>query len=395
MKKNHGDEERRTRDLFLALWIPDLFMECVEKDSDWYLFSPDTSPGLERCYGQQFNELYREYVESKKWTSKCKARDIWMKILESQMETGVPYILYKDSANRKSNQQNLGTIMSSNLCTEIIEYSDKSETAVCNLGSIALSKFVKPGCLYDFEGLHEVTSVLVNNLNRIIDINFYPTKETRRSNLLHRPIGVGVQGLADTFAMMNLSFDCPEARELNVKIFETIYHAAVETSCKIAEERGRLLARVQTDKLFSASEDDVSRDYLTQQIIDAENSRAVELTMPIPAEIKAAGLGAPLGAYSSFLNSPISKGKFQFDLWEVVPSSRYDWGRLREGVQLYGVRNSLLVAPMPTASTAQILGNNECFEPFTSNIYSRRTSAGDHLIVNKHLVKELIDLNLY
>ena len=393
LKKNHGDEERRTRDLFLALWIPDLFMESVEKDLDWYLFSPDTAPGLDRCHGDNFNKLYQEYVQSGKFTSKHKARDIWLKILESQMETGVPYILYKDAANSKSNQQNLGTIRSSNLCTEIIEYSDKSETAVCNLGSIALPKFADPAGMYDFESLHEATSVLVRNLDRIIDINFYPTTETLRSNLLHRPIGVGVQGLADTFAIMDLSFDCPEARELNVKIFETIYHAAVQTSCLIAEERENALRNLQLDHVFEKGEDDISRVYSTD--ISPELAETLGRTKLIPAEIKAFERGSPHGAYSSFMNSPISNGKFQFDLWGVTPSSRYDWSSLRERIKTHGIRNSLLVAPMPTASTAQILGNNECFEPFTSNIYSRRTSAGDHLIINKHLVKELVELNLW
>ena len=426
MKKNHGDEEMRARDLFYAMWIPDLFMKRVVKNENWTLMCPDQCPGLSDVYGDEFEKLYIEYENSGKGIKQMPARKVWLKILDSQIETGTPYLLYKDHANRKSNQKNLGTIKSSNLCCEIMEYSDSNETAVCNLASIALSKFVvqpnpendkykniksikifsKTKCGYcrraknylknnkfkfeevnldddekrhafyesvnkeeklddsnkinsvpqiyindsriggytellkyikpyfDFDKLYSVTKVVTNNLNKVIDINFYPTPKTKLSNFKHRPIGIGVQGLADTFALMNQPFICDESKQLNKDIFETIYCAALESSMEIAEKEGR---------------------------------------------------------YETFEGSPASKGILQFDMWNVQPSNRYNWTELKEKIKTHGLRNSLLVAPMPTASTSQILGNNECFEPFTSNIYVRRTLAGEFVIVNKYLIRELIN----
>ena len=418
LKKNHGDEEMRARDLFYGLWIPDLFMKRVESDGDWTLMCPNECPGLSDVYGQKFDDLYTRYEENGKGRKTIKARDLWFSILDSQMETGTPYILYKDACNEKSNQKNLGTIKSSNLCTEIVEYSSSEETAVCNLASIALSSFVwYPPCDFDevptlystddckwcdemkkllrhhkieynerkvtkdefadfkkrfnvksvpqlivenefgddviggydvvkkivsprfnFHKLAEVTRVITENLNCIIDVNYYPTKETELSNKRHRPIGIGVQGLADVFIKMNMAYSSEDAAALNRDIFETIYYAAVDASCKLAMREG---------------------------------------------------------AYSTFDGSPASKGILQFDMWGVTPSDRYDWSELKRQVVKHGLRNSLLVAPMPTASTSQILGNNECFEPFTSNIYSRRTNAGEFILVNKYLMKELQDLGLW
>jgi ribonucleoside-diphosphate reductase alpha chain len=400
MRKNHGDEEMRARDLFYGLWIPDLFMEKVKKDEDWALFCPHKCPGLADCYGAEFNTLYNKYHAEGKANKVIKARTLWFKILDSQMETGTPYLLYKDPANKKSNQQNLGTIKSSNLCIEIIEYSDAEQTAVCNLASLGLNKFVK-NKLFDYAKLHAVTKVVTYNLNRVIDVNFYPTDKTRISNLLHRPIGIGVQGLADVFALMDIAFTSPEARVVNKLIFETIYHASLECSMEIAKERSAkmiALARYHTyifanvdvpnlDKF--AKVDWVSREYL--KMSDAY----VNEMLPIPAEMY--GLeGTQMGAYSSFAGSPASKGLLQFDLWGVTPDSgRYDWPALKEQIKIYGLRNSLLVAPMPTASTSQILGNNECFEPFTSNLYSRRTNAGEFVLPNKYLLAELIELGLW
>tara|TARA_X000000368_G_scaffold165937_1_gene130930 strand:+ start:1200 stop:3800 length:2601 start_codon:yes stop_codon:yes gene_type:complete len=424
MKKNHGDEEMRARDLFYAMWIPDLFMERVMADKDWTLMCPDHCPGLCNVYGDKFKALYEKYEAEGKGIKTMKARKIWMKILDSQIETGTPYMFYKDQANKKTNQKNIGTIKSSNLCGEIMEYSDSKETAVCNLASIGLAKFVKKpspelfpkiekikiysktkcgwcrrtktylskhnfefeeinldddekrkafyketnekenlteetkinsvpqiyindkrigGYIellqkikpsYDFELLHKITKIVTHNLNKVIDINFYPTKKTEVSNKKHRPVGIGVQGLADTFAMMNLPFACDESKKLNKLIFETIYHAALEASVDIAIEDN---------------------------------------------------------PYSSFEGSPASNGILQYDMWNVEPTNRYNWKQLKNNIKKYGLRNSLLVAPMPTASTSQILGNNECFEPFTSNIYVRRTLAGEFIIVNKHLIKELIE----
>ena len=340
LRKNHGRDELRARDLFLALWIPDLFMERVKADGTWTLFSPDEAPGLADVYGEKFNELYTKYEAEDKGRKTIKAQELWYKIIESQIETGTPYMLYKDAANSKSNQQNLGTIKSSNLCTEIIEYSSPEETAVCNLASIALPKFIIPGkkVKYDFNQLKEIAYIATFNLNKVIDVNYYPTEETKRSNMRHRPIGLGVQGLADTFAIMKIPFDSEEASVLDRDIFEAIYYGAMCASVDLAEQEG---------------------------------------------------------AYETFKGSPLSEGKFQFDLWNVEPSTRWDWNSLRERVIKHGARNSLLLAPMPTASTSQILGNNECFEPFTSSIYSRKTLSGEFTVVNKHLVKDLVKLNLW
>lgn len=401
LKKNHGDESLRARDLFYGLWVPDLFMEAVKDDKEWYLMCPDVCAGLSDAYGATFERIYSKYVEEGRFTKKMKARELWFKILDAQMETGTPYLLYKDAANLKSNQQNLGTIKSSNLCTEIIEYSDKDQTAVCNLASIGLPMFVNSETkTFDYKKLHEIAKIVTVNLNKVIDINYYPTEKTERSNLLHRPIGIGVQGLADVFAMMDMPFASSEAKEINKLIFETIYHASLEKSMEIARDRAadmrKLVAWEGIEPLFNQSELDrmnVTRKYCND--IPYECRDAVERTKPIMAEILAARGGAPVGAYSSFLGSPLSQGHFQFDLWSVAPSDRYDWEALKSDICQYGVRNSLLVAPMPTASTSQILGNNECFEPFTSNIYSRRTIAGEFIVVNRHLMNELTKLGLW
>ncbi|MFO0386618.1 MAG: ribonucleoside-diphosphate reductase subunit alpha [Flavobacteriales bacterium] len=337
LKKNHGKEEARARDLFYALWIPDLFMQRVKDNGEWTLMCPNECPGLSDCWGEEFEKRYTKYEKEGKGRQTIKAQDLWFKILESQIETGTPYMLYKDAANRKSNQQNLGTIKSSNLCTEIIEYTAPDEIAVCNLGSIALPKFVKDGD-FDHNRLFEVAYQLTINLNKIIDANYYPVPETRKSNMRHRPIGIGVQGLADAFIMMRFPFDSPEAKQMNIEVFETIYYASA-----------------------TASKDLAKRD----------------------------------GAYETFAGSPASKGILQYDMWDVQPTSRWEWDVLKEEIKQYGMRNSLLLAPMPTASTAQILGNNECFEPYTSNIYTRRVLAGEYIIVNKHLLKDLVNLGLW
>lgn len=346
MRKNHGDEELKARDLFYALWIPDLFMERVKTDGTWTLMCPDECPGLSDVHSEAFNTLYKSYEHAGKGRKTMKARELWFQILDAQMETGTPYLCYKDAANSKSNQQNLGTIKSSNLCSEIIEYSDEHETAVCNLASIALPTFVDitthpESPVFQYDKLHETAKVVAYNLNRVIDVNFYPTEKTRRSNMRHRPIGIGVQGLADVFMMMNLSFHCEESQKINRRIFETIYHAALEQSCELA----------QSD-----------------------------------------------GPYETFAGSPASRGQLQFDLWKVDPNvneSRYDWNALREKIMKCGLRNSLLMAPMPTASTSQILGFNECIEPITSNIYNRRTIAGEFILANKYLMNDLLKLDLW
>tara|TARA_B100001769_G_C22108650_1_gene599305 strand:+ start:163 stop:2658 length:2496 start_codon:yes stop_codon:yes gene_type:complete len=395
LKKNHGDEELRARDLFYALWIPSLFMEKVETDKDWCLFCPDKCPGLSDCYGDDFNKLYSKYESENKMIKKIKARDLWYKILDSQMETGTPYLLYKDAANEKSNQKNLGVIKSSNLCTEIIEYSDEGETAVCNLASIGLSKFVNKDKTFDYEKLHEVTKVITGNLNKIIDVNFYPTDKTKISNYLHRPIGIGVQGLADTFAMMDIPFQSDNAKLVNKYIFETIYHGALEKSNEIAIERQmdmNILRKYKDNNIdIFTTTDKTCREYKS---ISEDDKEIIDRIKPIRSEIYADGITS-VGSYSSFTGSPASKGILQFDMWNVKPSDRYDWKILKEKIITYGLRNSLLLAPMPTASTSQILGNNECFEPFTSNIYTRRTLAGDFVVANKHLMNELVDLNLW
>ena len=337
LRKNHGKEEMRARDLFFALWICDLFMKRVEADGEWSLFCPNEAPGLSDCHGEVFEALYTKYEAEGRARKTIKAQELWFAILDSQIETGTPYMLYKDAANNKSNQQNLGTIKSSNLCTEIIEYTSPDEVAVCNLASIALPRFVINGS-FDQQKLYEVTYQVALNLNKIIDNNYYPVEEARNSNLRHRPIGLGVQGLADVFILLRLPFESDLAKLLNKNIFETIYFAAMTASKDLAIKEG---------------------------------------------------------PYSTFQGSPLSKGQFQFDLWNVAPSTRWDWDSLRKEVMEHGVRNSLLLAPMPTASTSQILGNNECFEPYTSNIYSRRVLSGEFIIVNKHLLKDLISLGLW
>jgi ribonucleotide reductase alpha subunit len=388
MRKNHGDEELKARDLFYALWVPDLFMKRVKENGKWSLFCPNECPGLQNVYSEKFVELYEKYETEDKARKTVNARDLWFKILDAQMETGTPYLLFKDAANKKSNQQNIGTILSSNLCTEVLQYSDDKETAVCNLASIGLPSFVnRETKQFDYDKLHEVTKVVTNNLNKVIDINFYPTEKTKRSNLLHRPIGLGVQGLADTFVLMDIAFHSEEAKEVNKNIFETIYHAALEKSNEIAIERKnkwkdlfqkiRSILQYQTNKNLLDDVQDLSV-YGAKELLYSE-------IMKLPDSL--------CGAYSSFQGSPASKGILQFDLWSVTPSSKkYDWEILKKSIQTHGLRNSLLVAPMPTASTSQILGFNECFEPFTSNLYSRRTLAGEFVVVNKYLMKELIDL---
>ncbi|MBL6660475.1 MAG: ribonucleoside-diphosphate reductase subunit alpha [Crocinitomicaceae bacterium] len=338
LKKNHGKEEQRARDLFYALWIPDLFMKRVKENGDWTLMCPHECPGLSDTHSKEFEKLYTKYEKAGKGRKTIKAQDLWFKILESQIETGTPYMLYKDAANSKSNQQNLGVIKSSNLCTEIIEYTAPDEVAVCNLASLALPKYVNDDATFNFDKLFEVTYQATINLNRIIDENFYPVEEARNSNLRHRPIGLGVQGLADAYIMMRLPFESEEAKALNREVFETIYFASMTASKDLAKEEG---------------------------------------------------------AYESYPGSPVSKGIFQYDMWNVKPTKRWEWDVLKEEVKKYGVRNSLLLAPMPTASTAQILGNNECFEPYTSNIYTRRVLSGEFIIVNKHLLKDLVKEGLW
>ena len=337
LRKNHGKEEQRARDLFYALWTPDLFMKRVEENGDWTLMCPHECPGLSDTHGKNFEKLYTKYESEGKGRKTIKAQELWFKILESQIETGTPYMLYKDSANEKSNQKNLGTIKSSNLCTEIIEYTAPDEVAVCNLASIALPKFVIDG-KFDHEKLFKVTYRVTKNLDKVIDANYYPVPEARNSNMRHRPIGIGVQGLADAFILMRQAFESEEAKQLNKDIFETIYYAALTASKDLAIEKG---------------------------------------------------------TYESYKGSPVSKGILQFDMWNVKPSDRWEWDLLREEIQKNGVRNSLLVAPMPTASTAQILGNNECFEPYTSNIYTRRVLSGEFIIVNKHLLRDLVKLGIW
>jgi len=384
LKKNHGDEELKARDLFYALWIADLFMERVKTNAKWSLFCPNECPGLSDVYGDKFNALYEKYETNGKARKTVNARDLWFKILDSQMETGTPYILYKDACNQKSNQQNLGTIKSSNLCTEIIEYSDDKETAVCNLASIALPAFVNESTkTFNYEKLHEVTKVVTNNLNKVIDINFYPTEKTRRSNFKHRPIGIGIQGLADAFILLDIPFHSEQAKEINKHIFETIYHASLEKSNEITISRFNKITatkynsiKIYKHKLLNEYEFNAFNPHYAKSQQELENMFSI-------------------GSYSSFEGSPASKGILQFDMWNVIPSTRYDWETLKESIKKYGLRNSLLVAPMPTASTSQILGYNECFEPFTSNLYSRRTLAGEFVVVNKYLMKELIDLGLW
>jgi ribonucleoside-diphosphate reductase alpha chain len=399
LRKNHGDEDSRARDLFYAIWASDLFMERVMGNKVWSLFCPDKCPGLSDCYGEEYRTLYMKYEVDKKYNKQINARDLWLKILDAQMETGTPYILYKDACNSKSNQKNLGTIKSSNLCCEIVEYSDDKETAVCNLASIGLGMFVNTDKTFDYVKLAEVTKVLVTNLNNIIDVNFYPNKKTSRSNYRHRPVGIGVQGLADTFFKMNIAFTSEEAKTVNKYIFETIYFAALEKSNDISRERGEGMEYLQTEYVakkwsFTDQEPDC-RTYVISDETDVKLVAQLKECMPIKSEIDDLNVGL-MGAYSSFIGSPISNGQFQFDLWNEKPcSDRYDWDTLREKIFKHGIRNSLLCAPMPTASTSQILGNNECFEPITSNIYSRKTLAGNFTMVNKYLVEELLELKLW
>jgi ribonucleoside-diphosphate reductase alpha subunit len=394
LKKNQGDEEMRARDLFYAIWMPDLFMEKVKTNEDWCLFCPDECPGLADVYGKEFKELYIKYENAGKFKRKIKSRELWFKILDSQMETGTPYLCYKDAANHKSNQKNLGTIKSSNLCTEIIQYSNECETAVCNLASIALNRFVyldgyldenTPNHTFNYEHLHDVVRVVTRNLNRVIDINYYPTEKTRTSNLLHRPIGIGVQGLADVFFAMNIPYYSDEAVKINKLIFETIYHAALSESNLISAERSRFFV--------SSFDSQSSSDYEYARV-----AQSLDDTFKLTDNEYNSLKNTPdlLGAYSSFIGSPMSSGIFQFDMWNVTPTpGRYDWDTLRSEIIKHGIRNSLLVAPMPTASTSQILGNNECFEPITSNIYMRRTLAGEFIMVNKYLIKEFISLGIW
>jgi ribonucleoside-diphosphate reductase alpha chain len=337
LKKNHGKEEQRARDLFYALWTPDLFMKRVEEDGDWTLMCPNECPGLYDSYGEEFEKLYVKYEEEKRGRKTIKARELWNAIMESQIETGTPYMLYKDACNEKSNQKNLGTIRSSNLCTEIVEYTSKDEVAVCNLASLALPKFVIDG-KFDHQKLFDVTYQVTKNLNKIIDNNYYPVPEARNSNMRHRPIGIGVQGLADALILLRLPFDSEEAQAVNREIFETLYYASMTASKDLAKEHG---------------------------------------------------------PYETYEGSPVSQGIFQYDMWNVTPSDRWEWDILKEEVSKYGVRNSLLLAPMPTASTSQILGNNECFEPYTSNIYTRRVLSGEFIVVNKHLLRDLTKLGLW
>jgi len=479
LKKNHGDEEMRARDLFYALWIPDLFMERVEKNEKWTLLCPNKCRDLYNTYGEDFKKLYEKYEAENNEGKIINARDLWFKILDSQIETGTPYMLYKDSCNKKSNQKNLGVIKSSNLCTEIVEYSDENETAVCNLASIGLSNFIKEKtvpfnnvtiytkenckwCIllklllkkkhisykeiiltnetftqlkkqderittvpqlfdndtliggynkcfsllkpsFDYEKLHDTTKIITENLNKIIDINFYPTEKTKISNFLHRPIGIGVQGLADTFAKMDIPFYSEEAKEININIFETIYHAALEKSYELALERKNgLLELLNTYKIMWNFENDNSHcrsytfdkqkySHLSREII----SKNIKKFKPIKAEMDNLTKDT-IGSYSSFIGSPASKGLLQFDLWNEQPkTNRYNWENLKNKIIKDGLRNSLLVAPMPTASTSQILGNNECFEPFTSNIYVRRTLAGEFIKINKYLMNDLLLIDMW
>jgi len=490
LKKNHGDEELRARDLFYALWISDLFMERVHTNSKWSLFCPDKTPGLDNYYGEEYKKLYLEYESKNLYVKQINARDLWIKVLDSQMETGTPYMLYKDSVNFKSNQKNLGVIKSSNLCTEITEYSNKDETAVCNLASIGLSKFIKEtpnpftditvyskkdcnwcilmkaflkkrginyneivlstdqefsefkeknsvetlpqlfdnGVLiggynkvedllrhkFDYEKLHSVTKTVTENLNKIIDINFYPTEKTKRSNLNHRPIGIGVQGLADVFILLDLPFESDEAKKININIFKTIYYAALQQSNQLAIDRKNdieyLIDQYNFGNWTFKTEDDICTEYNIYNVTDASITNAIKnddiidrllnKCRPIRKEIENTWSNTKFcGSYSSFEGSPAHNGILQFDMWDRDPDTdsdiNYDWNTLKHSIKEHGLRNSLLVAPMPTASTSQILGNNECFEPFTSNIYSRRTLAGEFIIVNKYLINDLINLGIW
>ena len=370
LKKNHGSEEERCRDLFLALWVSDLFMERVKQNAKWSLMCPDQCRGLSEVYGDDFKALYEKYESEGKYNKQINAQELWFKILEAQIEQGVPYILYKDAANKKSNQKNLGTIKSSNLCAEVLIHSSPEETGVCNLASICLPSYVEDG-KFNFEKLHDVVKVAAKNLNKVIDVNFYPVEKARVGNLRHRPIGIGVQGLADVFMMLKYPFESKDAAELNKQIFETIYHAAVESSMELSKKRSKIIG----DILSNNSDEDINK-YVNEFEQDVIKTKYV-------------------GAYSSFEGSPISQGLFQFDLWGEQPSDRYDWDKLRNDIKEYGVRNSLLISPMPTASTSQIMGFNESFEPFTNNIFQRKTLSGEFIVINKYLIRDLINKGLW
>jgi len=373
LKKNHGSEEDRCRDLFLALWISDLFMERVKTEGKWSLMCPDKCRGLSNVYGDEFKELYEKYESEGKYVKQINAQDLWFKILEAQIEQGVPYILYKDAANKKSNQKNLGTIKSSNLCAEVLIYSSPEEIGVCNLASICLPTYIENG-IFNFEKLHEITKVITKNLNKVIDKNFYPIEKARISNLKHRPIGIGVQGLADVFIKLRLPFESDDAKQLNKDIFETIYHAATEASMELSKKRQQIINNIKNinNKIL----DESIGSYVNEFEKDIKNPKYI-------------------GAYSSFEGSPISQGLFQFDLWNAKPSARYDWDKLRADIKEYGIRNSLLLSPMPTASTSQIMGFNESFEPFTNNVFQRKTLSGEFIIINKYLINDLISRGLW
>jgi ribonucleoside-diphosphate reductase alpha chain len=370
LKKNHGSEEERCKDLFLALWISDLFMSRVKENKNWSLMCPDQCRGLSDVYGNDFNTLYEKYENEGKYTKQVKAQDLWFKILEAQIEQGVPYILYKDAANSKSNQKNLGTIKSSNLCAEVLIYSSPEETGVCNLASICLPTYIENN-YFDFKKLHDVVKIITKNLNKVIDKNFYPVEKARVSNLKHRPIGIGVQGLADVFLILKYPFEGCDAAKLNIDIFETIYHAALEASMELSKKRSNIIKEIVSGN-STENIDNYVNEFEKKHINDKY-----------------------CGAYTSFEGSPMSKGLFQFDLWGEKPGGKWGWEKLKEDVKKYGVRNSLLVSPMPTASTSQIMGFNESFEPFTNNIFQRKTLSGEFIIINKYLIRDLISKGLW
>jgi len=407
LRKNHGNEEERARDLFIALWIPDLFMKRVKNDENWTLMCPDECPGLSDKYGDEFEELYTYYEKKNMGKKTISAQELWFSILDAQIETGTPYMLYKDACNKKSNQKNIGIIKSSNLCTEIIEVSTPDETAVCNLASIGLPMFVENG-KFDLIKLIEVTRTITKNLNKVIDINYYPVVEAETSNKRHRPVGIGVQGLADVFAKLKISFESNEAKILNEEIFQTIYYAAILESMEISKKRKPIMQRYLhlIEKISIQFNIDIDRLYENSEVqklenmLDDETQELVRLNKMLkPIKEELINFDKNGGAYSSYYGSPISKGIFQFDLWNreplVTSNVNYDWDKLRKDIMENGIRNSLLLAPMPTASTSQILGNNEAFEPYTSNIYTRKTLAGEFTIINRHLLKDLTEIGLW
>jgi|UniRef100_A0A6C0BPU7 ribonucleotide reductase alpha subunit len=376
MRKNHGNEEERARDLFYALWIPDLFMERVKNNDIWSLMCPDKCKGLSDVYGDEFNELYRKYEQEGMYIKQITAQSLWRRIIDSQIETGTPYMLYKDSVNKKTNHQNLGVIKSSNLCTEIMEYTSPEESAVCNLASMCLPTYVTDR-KFDFKHLHDNVKIVTKNLNKIIDKNFYPIEKTSLSNMRHRPIGIGVQGLADTFILMRYPFESDDAKKLNKQIFETIYHASLEASNEIAKKRSEMI------------------ETMCALDVNTEEYKAIESYLKITDDEKSK-LKKYKGAYSSYEGSPISKGIYQYDMWDVkINNDLWDWAVLHKSIDKWGIRNSLLLAPMPTASTSQIMGFNECFEPFTSNLYKRKTLAGEFIVINKYLLKDLIECKIW